>query len=310
MERPRRARAAVDYAALDDLDEEAVRAAGGGGAGEGAAAAAGDASRFAHALHARLPGLGPAALTTLPSGAQLTLPWLRAHGLREPVLIERAAGLGLCVPPRGFAVRDVARVCGAGTPIEVLDVAAQAEVPGSWTLGDWARYFHTPAAERRSGLNVITMEFSGTALARRVRAPRFVRCIDWTDTVFPGFRRTRGEYPLVQLYCLMSVAGSWTDFHLDFGGTSVWYHVHTGAKVFVFLPPTPAALEAYEAWTRDVGATSVQYNVLHWWQAPPQRQGRQQHHQRGAASRASRASAGRCRRARARAPGRRQAPSL
>ena len=31
--------------------------------------------------------------------------------------------------------------------------------------------------------------------------------------------------PCVQKYCLMSVKDSYTDFHVDFGGTSVWYHV-------------------------------------------------------------------------------------
>lgn len=31
--------------------------------------------------------------------------------------------------------------------------------------------------------------------------------------------------PQVQKYCLMSVENSYTDFHVDFGGTSVWYHV-------------------------------------------------------------------------------------
>ena len=31
--------------------------------------------------------------------------------------------------------------------------------------------------------------------------------------------------PEVQKYCLMSVKNSYTDFHIDFGGTSVWYHV-------------------------------------------------------------------------------------
>lgn len=32
-------------------------------------------------------------------------------------------------------------------------------------------------------------------------------------------------------YCLMSVKGCYTDFHVDFGGTSVWYHIHRGGKV-------------------------------------------------------------------------------
>jgi len=29
----------------------------------------------------------------------------------------------------------------------------------------------------------------------------------------------------VQKYCLMSVGGCYTDFHIDFGGSSVWYHI-------------------------------------------------------------------------------------
>ena len=35
----------------------------------------------------------------------------------------------------------------------------------------------------------------------------------------------------VYRYCLMSVAGCYTDFHIDFGGTSVWYNILHGEKV-------------------------------------------------------------------------------
>ena len=30
------------------------------------------------------------------------------------------------------------------------------------------------------------------------------------------------------LYVLSSPAGSFTDFHVDFGGSSVWYHILAG----------------------------------------------------------------------------------
>ena len=56
-------------------------------------------------------------------------------------------------------------------------------------------------------------------------------------------------YPKVQKYCLMSVKGCYTDFHLDFGGTSVWYHIIKGKKVFWIIPPTEANLKTYENWT-------------------------------------------------------------
>ena len=42
---------------------------------------------------------------------------------------------------------------------------------------------------------------------------------------------------------------SYTDFHIDFGGTSVWYHILKGKKVFWLIPPTEANLKAYEQWT-------------------------------------------------------------
>ena len=47
----------------------------------------------------------------------------------------------------------------------------------------------------------------------------------------------------------MSVKGCYTDFHLDFGGTSVWYHILKGKKVFWIIPPTEANLKTYENWT-------------------------------------------------------------
>ena len=31
--------------------------------------------------------------------------------------------------------------------------------------------------------------------------------------------------PMVEKYCLMSVKDSYTDFHVDYEGTSVWYHI-------------------------------------------------------------------------------------
>jgi hypothetical protein len=46
------------------------------------------------------------------------------------------------------------------------------------------------------------------------------------------------DLPNVRLYCLTSSSGSYTDFHVDFGGTSVWYHIFKGEKIFFLLPLT------------------------------------------------------------------------
>jgi len=155
-----------------------------------------------------------------------------------------------------------------------MDVATQSEIPG-WTLGKvrvsqrlsgamchaffslihttttttYARhqfvdYYEKPAHRRSKVLNVISLEFSSTPLFSHVRSPSVVRQIDWIDNVWPVSERAKGVFPQVQYYCLMSVAGCYTDFHVDFGGTSVWYHVVRGIKVFLLVPPSAANLRA------------------------------------------------------------------
>ena len=67
------------------------------------------------------------------------------------------------------------------------------------------------------------------------------------------------EQPRVAKYCLMSAAGSYTDFHVDFGGTSVWYHVYHGSKRFYFIEPTSKNLKIYSKWATD---KSIKYQFL------------------------------------------------
>lgn len=49
----------------------------------------------------------------------------------------------------------------------------------------------------------------------------------------------------------MSVSGCYTDFHIDFGGTSVWYHILKGEKVFLLIPPSKKNYDAFTTWHRD-----------------------------------------------------------
>jgi hypothetical protein len=55
----------------------------------------------------------------------------------------------------------------------------------------------------------------------------------------------------------MSVAGAYTDFHIDLGGTSVWYHMFDGRKVFLLIPPTPTNLDLYRCWTSSPSQAQV-----------------------------------------------------
>ncbi|CAL2041507.1 unnamed protein product [Caenorhabditis brenneri] len=44
----------------------------------------------------------------------------------------------------------------------------------------------------------------------------------------------------------MSQAGSFTDVHFDFSGTSVYYHAFKGQKIFYIASPTPEHLKIYK----------------------------------------------------------------
>jgi F-box/leucine-rich repeat protein 10/11 len=60
----------------------------------------------------------------------------------------------------------------------------------------------------------------------------------------------------------MSAMNSFTDFHVDLGGTSVWYHVVHGAKVFIVVKPTILNMRAYAAWVKGIEKGSVQDHFL------------------------------------------------
>ncbi|CAD0107658.1 unnamed protein product [Aureobasidium uvarum] len=152
------------------------------------------------------------------------------------------------VVPRDLTVRHVAELVGPHEPLEVIDVKTQG-TEGKWNLSKWADYYE--ADGEKAVRNVISLEVSSTKLGRLLRRPKVVRDIDLQDSVWPDEETFKGNYPKVQFYCLMSVADSFTDFHIDFGGSSVYYHILRGKKTFFFIPPKPGHLKKYEDWNNS-----------------------------------------------------------
>jgi len=182
-------------------------------------------------------------------GSEVGLSWLQEDetAMTEPTVIENPDGLGMKMPDESFTVDDVGLLVGEKNPIEVIDVASQSNASG-WTVGQWVEYYNLEPPQRDKILNVISLEVSGTLLADRVLPPRLVRELDWVENFWPSTRKGKGHtYPKVQLYCLMGVQGAWTvsvvlvlwlrwphklqDWHIDFAGSSVYYHVMHGSKV-------------------------------------------------------------------------------
>uniref|UniRef100_A0A665XES6 [histone H3]-dimethyl-L-lysine(36) demethylase n=1 Tax=Echeneis naucrates TaxID=173247 RepID=A0A665XES6_ECHNA len=189
-------------------------------------------------------------------GKDFTFEYIQREGLRDPIIFKTADGLGIQMPDPDFSVSDVKLFVGSRRIVDVMDVNTQKGIEMS--MAQWRRYYETPPSEREKLYNVISLEFSHTRLENLVKRPASVDVIDWVDNMWPRHLKERQRdstnaiidmhYPKVQKYCLMSVQGCFTDFHIDFGGTSVWYHILRGGKVFWLIPPTPQNLEMYENW--------------------------------------------------------------
>uniref|UniRef100_A0A8C1RUZ5 [histone H3]-dimethyl-L-lysine(36) demethylase n=1 Tax=Cyprinus carpio TaxID=7962 RepID=A0A8C1RUZ5_CYPCA len=195
-------------------------------------------------------------LVKIMDGKDFTLEYIQREGLRDPIIFKKADGLGIKMPDPDFSVSDVKLFVGSRRMVDVMDVTTQKGIEMS--MSQWRRYYETPPSEREKLYNVISLEFSHTKLEHLVKRPTSVDMIDWVDNMWPRHLKESQrdstnaiidmQYPKVQKYCLMSVEGCFTDFHIDFGGTSVWYHILRGRKVFWLIPPTPQNLELYENW--------------------------------------------------------------
>lgn len=159
------------------------------------------------------------------------------------------------VLPRELSVRAVSELYGPEERVEVIDVKSQNGEDKRWTMQKWADYYESTGS--KVVRNVISLEISQSKLGRLIRRPKIVRDLDLQDAVWPEELKAVGNYPKVQFYCLMSVADCYTDFHIDFGGSSVYYHILKGKKTFFFIPPKEKHLKKYEEWCNSPAQDST-----------------------------------------------------
>ncbi|XP_041113075.1 lysine-specific demethylase 7B isoform X1 [Polyodon spathula] len=184
-------------------------------------------------------------------GSQVTQKYLEQQGFDFPIMVPTLDGIGLKLPPPSFSVKDVEHYVGGNKVIDVIDVARQAD--SKIKLCDFVEYYYKPY--RPKVLNVISLEFSDTKMAELVVVPDIAQKMSWVENYWPD--DSLFPKPFVQKYCLMGVKDSYTDFHIDFGGTSVWYHVLWGEKIFYLIKPTKANLALYEAWSSSPNQSEV-----------------------------------------------------
>ncbi len=163
----------------------------------------------------------------------------------QPIWIRHAEGLGMDVPNEDTCSRIreavISSVGDVFPRVDVIDVHSQETV--NMALEDFLDRY-SEESPSSTPLNCLSLEVSDTRLGDRVRAPRFVRSHEWKPARGPSAPTK------VMKYCILSMENSYTDFHIDFGGSSVWYHIAKGAKTFYFVAPTPKNLSLFERWQR------------------------------------------------------------
>ncbi|AMD20009.1 HCL142Cp [Eremothecium sinecaudum] len=167
-----------------------------------------------------------------------------------PLKVNDPAHSGMKVPPLDVAI--LTKIVGEDHVVDVMDVQSQQNE--RWTMKQWNDYYtNTPAKDRDRIRNVISFEVSGIPeLGKGIQRPTVVDVNDLADLVWPEtYDENVGDPPKVKKYILMSVANAYTDFHLDFSGTSVYYNILKGSKKFILFPPTDSNLAEYKRWCDD-----------------------------------------------------------
>lgn len=191
---------------------------------------------------------------------ELTTEYVLSTGLTKPILIPSVnedSGMILPTDRSKITVKYITEQTGGEEIVEVMDVLSQQSETPSWNLQKWCDYFYTPAEQRDRIRNVISLEVSDVEkLGKNFRRPKMVEEMDMVDSVWNLSYETKEmresadieDRPKVTTYCLMSVKASYTDFHIDFSGTPVYYTICQGEKEFVMFPPSKENLQLYEYW--------------------------------------------------------------
>lgn len=179
------------------------------------------------------------------------------HKWEKVFLVQRPEGLNMKMPESGFDLEDVVRIMSPSYEVDTIDVFNQNTY--SMKLSTFLDKFRD-TDERYLLYNFLSLEFSENAeMKLMAKPPQFVQEISvvnklWPDTSSDDYIDLLAEdrylpednKPKVEQFCLAGMAHSYTDFHVDFGGSSVYYHIFKGQKIFYIAPPTEENLQAYE----------------------------------------------------------------
>uniref|UniRef100_A0A915A5A9 JmjC domain-containing protein n=1 Tax=Parascaris univalens TaxID=6257 RepID=A0A915A5A9_PARUN len=203
---------------------------------------------------------------TVEDGYKFAEAFNRKDVWKQIYLISSVDGLGLQLPKKGFSLKNCVDIVGVNRMVDTIDVYKQHTYQMSF-----GRFYELFTAKERPRLyNILSLEFSHSKLSKIIQPPKLVAELSWVRRFWSQhmghtpiahmitsksiLNQHLKAKPEVELFCLVGMKDSYTDFHIDFGGSSVWYHVFEGQKVFYVIAPTEENLIRFtdyeNSWSR------------------------------------------------------------
>lgn len=161
----------------------------------------GNRSTLIDGLKAKLSCMPAASARVCPRVGQETFgdgrEYIAANGFRLPLVITplppssppSTCAFGLKVPPPSFKPRDLLHILHPSFPVSCINVKYQSTNASITTLQEWVDYIETPAGDRATVNNLISLEYSDTSLASLTEPPSIVRFLSAVDRSWPASRR-------------------------------------------------------------------------------------------------------------------------
>ncbi|RWS27762.1 Histone lysine demethylase PHF8-like protein, partial [Leptotrombidium deliense] len=177
-------------------------------------------------------------------GQSLTMGYLLKRGFNRPIVVECIDGLDMQVPNEDFDERVVMSKIGTDYVLDVFNARRQEMM--KMKMLTFVRLMQTHPSQRDASVyyDCHSLEISRTELSNMVRVPRVVNNMCWISSCWPQSHFK----PELLKYCVISMERSYLDFHIDYGGSSMWYHVFKGQKIFFLVEPTINNIALYEQW--------------------------------------------------------------
>jgi hypothetical protein len=218
---------------------------------------------------------------------EVTLEWMANGNFNKPYRLVGYSKERLLSYQKMNNVNYIRDQVGSHVEVRTIDVNTQNDGP-KLSLYDWCEYWkykterkkktsagggglpdlteeYAPRHAKRC-LNVVSLSLANSPLEDELQAPGIVQDSDLVRLFWPEDCTTACPKPKAELYALMSPAQCYTDWHIDFGGSSVWYNVVRGSKYFALAPPSEHNLQAFAAWANSTKQEKV--NLLVYLKDP------------------------------------------